>query len=166
DEEEVDEEVTRVKVLMALADDELNVGKSHAQNGEWVDITIRKILKAKAKPFPPCTHYGFNDYRPDDCRNYPKCEIYRSYDHSTLGHNRVIYIKGGVLDESSQSNESSIGVKCNTYGSTVHSTSYHNEFDYLKRENHVPKVIVPNEHDVPLTEEIKDPPDLINTEGT
>nr|GEV12462.1 retrovirus-related Pol polyprotein from transposon TNT 1-94 [Tanacetum cinerariifolium] len=36
DEEEVfdDEEVTQVKVLMALADDEFNVGKSHARNGE------------------------------------------------------------------------------------------------------------------------------------
>nr|GEY38634.1 retrovirus-related Pol polyprotein from transposon TNT 1-94 [Tanacetum cinerariifolium] len=32
-----------VKVLVALADDELTVGKSHAQNGEWVDITIRKV---------------------------------------------------------------------------------------------------------------------------
>ncbi|GJV53353.1 retrovirus-related pol polyprotein from transposon TNT 1-94 [Tanacetum coccineum] len=42
DEEEVsdEEEVTQVKVLMALADDELTVGKSHARNGEWVDITI------------------------------------------------------------------------------------------------------------------------------
>ncbi|GJX21696.1 hypothetical protein Tco_0226141 [Tanacetum coccineum] len=38
-----DEEVTQVKVLMALADDELTVGKSHARNGEWVDITIRKV---------------------------------------------------------------------------------------------------------------------------
>nr|GEZ81252.1 retrovirus-related Pol polyprotein from transposon TNT 1-94 [Tanacetum cinerariifolium] len=36
------EEVTHVKVLMALADDELTVGKSHARNGEWIDITIRK----------------------------------------------------------------------------------------------------------------------------
>nr|GFB09755.1 retrovirus-related Pol polyprotein from transposon TNT 1-94 [Tanacetum cinerariifolium] len=45
DEEEVfnDEEVTQVKVLMALADDELIVRKSHACNGEWVDITIRKV---------------------------------------------------------------------------------------------------------------------------
>ncbi|GJT89209.1 hypothetical protein Tco_1070926 [Tanacetum coccineum] len=44
DEEEVfdDEEVSQVKVLMALADDELTVGKSHARNGEWVEITIRK----------------------------------------------------------------------------------------------------------------------------
>nr|GEV33350.1 retrovirus-related Pol polyprotein from transposon TNT 1-94 [Tanacetum cinerariifolium] len=45
DEEEVfdNEEVTQVKVMMALADDELTVGKSHARNGEWVDITIRKV---------------------------------------------------------------------------------------------------------------------------
>ncbi|GKD49451.1 hypothetical protein Tco_1278427 [Tanacetum coccineum] len=38
-----EEEVTQVKVLMALADDELTVGKSHARNGEWVDITIKKV---------------------------------------------------------------------------------------------------------------------------
>ncbi|GJX52630.1 hypothetical protein Tco_0280999 [Tanacetum coccineum] len=45
DEEEFsdEEEVTQVKVLMALADDELTVGKSHARNGEWVDITMRKV---------------------------------------------------------------------------------------------------------------------------
>nr|GEW98243.1 hypothetical protein [Tanacetum cinerariifolium] len=277
DEEEVsdEEEVTQVKVLMALADDELTVGKSHAHNGEWVDITIRKvntllsmdedadwqnylkyinidlkfveeqwlnllskynkmvfeldkcrdellilkqakldavtfqiqnteviklnhalqeqlkeekkinekwltikkgydqkmvpktkdwverlnpdsklpnfntgrilaqpyqyassskqILKAKAKPFPPCTHCGFNDHIPDNCRNYPECGVYGSYDHSTSGHNCVIHIRGGVLAESSQSNESSIGVKCNTCGSTIHPTSNHNEFDHFKR---------------------------------
>ncbi|GJT39423.1 hypothetical protein Tco_0939288 [Tanacetum coccineum] len=43
----------------------------------------KQILKAKAKPFPPCTHCGFNDHRPDDCRNYPECGICRSYDHFT-----------------------------------------------------------------------------------
>ncbi|GJW12239.1 hypothetical protein Tco_1578066 [Tanacetum coccineum] len=63
----------------------------------------KQILKAKAKPFPPCTQCGFNDYRHDDCRNYPECEIYRSYDHSTSGHNHVIQIRGGVLPESSTS---------------------------------------------------------------
>nr|GEV29398.1 retrovirus-related Pol polyprotein from transposon TNT 1-94 [Tanacetum cinerariifolium] len=44
-EEEVfeDEEVTQVKVLMALANDDLTVGKNHAQNGECVDITMRKV---------------------------------------------------------------------------------------------------------------------------
>nr|GEY57974.1 retrovirus-related Pol polyprotein from transposon TNT 1-94 [Tanacetum cinerariifolium] len=45
DEEKVsdEEEVTQVKVLMALADDELTVGKSHARNGEWVEITITMV---------------------------------------------------------------------------------------------------------------------------
>nr|GEY48433.1 retrovirus-related Pol polyprotein from transposon TNT 1-94 [Tanacetum cinerariifolium] len=135
DEKEVsdDEEVTQAKVLMALADDEIIVGKNHACNDEWIDITMRKILKAKAKPFPPCTHCDFNDHRLDDCRNYPGCEIYRSYDHFPLRYNRVIHIKGGVLAESSQSSKSSIGVKCNTCGSTIHSTTDHNKFDYFKR---------------------------------
>nr|GEW20996.1 retrovirus-related Pol polyprotein from transposon TNT 1-94 [Tanacetum cinerariifolium] len=92
-----------------------------------------EILKAKAKPFPPCTHYGFNDHKPDDCRHYPECRICRSYDHFTSGHNRVIHIRGGVLAESSQSSESSTGIKCNTYESTVYSTANHNEFDYFKK---------------------------------
>nr|GEU29550.1 retrovirus-related Pol polyprotein from transposon TNT 1-94 [Tanacetum cinerariifolium] len=45
DEEEVsnDKEKTQVKVLMALADGELSVGKNHAQNGEWIDITMKKV---------------------------------------------------------------------------------------------------------------------------
>ncbi|GKE16502.1 hypothetical protein Tco_1424079, partial [Tanacetum coccineum] len=44
DEEEVsdDEEKTQVKVLMDLAADELSVGKNHARNGEWIDITMKK----------------------------------------------------------------------------------------------------------------------------
>ncbi|GKD53195.1 retrovirus-related pol polyprotein from transposon TNT 1-94 [Tanacetum coccineum] len=104
-----------------------------------------KILKAKAKPFPPCTHCGFNDHRPDDCRNYPECEIYGSYDHFTSGHNHVIHIKGGVLAESSQSSESSIGVKCNTCGSTVHFTIDHNKFDHFKRETHQGAHLVPRQ---------------------
>ncbi|GKB59852.1 retrovirus-related pol polyprotein from transposon TNT 1-94 [Tanacetum coccineum] len=51
--------------------------------------------KPKAKPFPPCTHCGFNDHIPDDCKNYPECEICESYHHSTSGYNRVIQIRGG-----------------------------------------------------------------------
>ncbi|GJX70763.1 hypothetical protein Tco_0307934 [Tanacetum coccineum] len=45
DDEEVsdDKEMTQVKVLMTLADDELAVGKNHARNGEWIDITMRKV---------------------------------------------------------------------------------------------------------------------------
>ncbi|GKB79410.1 retrovirus-related pol polyprotein from transposon TNT 1-94 [Tanacetum coccineum] len=36
----------------------------------------------------------------------------------------------------------------------------------LTQENHVPEVIALNESDIPLTEDIEGPPDLINTEGT
>nr|GEV70881.1 retrovirus-related Pol polyprotein from transposon TNT 1-94 [Tanacetum cinerariifolium] len=45
DEEDVsdEEEVTQVKVPMALANDELTVGKNHARSGELVDITMRKV---------------------------------------------------------------------------------------------------------------------------
>nr|GEV33825.1 retrovirus-related Pol polyprotein from transposon TNT 1-94 [Tanacetum cinerariifolium] len=45
DEEEVsnNKEVTQVKVLMALTDDELTVGKNHARIGERIDITMRKV---------------------------------------------------------------------------------------------------------------------------
>ncbi|GKC91324.1 hypothetical protein Tco_1151973 [Tanacetum coccineum] len=45
DEEKVsdDEKETRVQVLMALDDDELSVGKNHACNGEWIDITMKKV---------------------------------------------------------------------------------------------------------------------------
>nr|GEX25321.1 hypothetical protein [Tanacetum cinerariifolium] len=44
-----DEEVTDVKVLMALADDELFVGKNHACNGERIDIAMRKRLNPYSK---------------------------------------------------------------------------------------------------------------------
>ncbi|GKE31852.1 hypothetical protein Tco_1451174 [Tanacetum coccineum] len=37
-----DEDETRVHVLMALANDELSVGKNHARNGEWIDVTMKK----------------------------------------------------------------------------------------------------------------------------
>ncbi|GJS11708.1 hypothetical protein Tco_0368504 [Tanacetum coccineum] len=105
----------------------------------------KQILKAKAKPFTPCTHYGFNDHRPANYRNYPKCEIYGSYDHFTSGHNHVIHIRGGVLAESSQSSESLTGVKWNTCRSTVHSTTDHNDFDHFKRETHQGAHLVPGQ---------------------
>ncbi|GJZ17830.1 hypothetical protein Tco_0553953 [Tanacetum coccineum] len=66
-------------------------------------ISIKQIMKPKAKPFPPCTHCGFRDHRPDDCS------------------------MGGVLVESSQSSESSLRMSCNNYGTTDH-----HDFDHFK----------------------------------
>ncbi|GJT86690.1 retrovirus-related pol polyprotein from transposon TNT 1-94, partial [Tanacetum coccineum] len=48
-------------------------------------------------------------------------------------HNRVILIRGGVLAESSQSSESSIGVSCTTCESNEDSTTNHNDFEHFKR---------------------------------
>ncbi|GJX35826.1 retrovirus-related pol polyprotein from transposon TNT 1-94 [Tanacetum coccineum] len=103
-----------------------------AQPYQYASLS-KQILKSEAKPYPPYTHRGFNNHRPDDCRNYFECEICRSYNHYTSEHNHVIQIRDGVLAESSQSSESSIGVSCTTCGSSVHSTTDHNDFEHFKR---------------------------------
>ncbi|GJT76469.1 hypothetical protein Tco_1043194 [Tanacetum coccineum] len=42
----------------------------------------------------------------------------------------------------------------------------HSDIPYhVPQENHVPKVIAPNEPAIPLTQDTEGPPDLINTEG-
>nr|GFA48169.1 retrovirus-related Pol polyprotein from transposon TNT 1-94 [Tanacetum cinerariifolium] len=41
-----------VKVLMALADDELTVGKNHARNGKLIDITMRKVSQSISEQIP------------------------------------------------------------------------------------------------------------------
>ncbi|GJR85007.1 retrovirus-related pol polyprotein from transposon TNT 1-94 [Tanacetum coccineum] len=249
DEEEVsdDEEVTEVKVLMALSDAELTIGKNPARNGEWIDISMRKAmldavtfqiqnteltklyhalqeqLKEEKKInewltsskkasqnvnenlfIPASIDYdqemvpkskdwverlnpdtklpNFNTRRilvpkskainenlkptkgstdPESSKDsktesitslpplkniqgaLPSSEVmsltfqpHSAEERPGLGHNRVIHVRGGVLAESFQSSESSIGVKCNTCRSIVHSTSNHNEFDHFKRETH------------------------------
>ncbi|GJR80008.1 hypothetical protein Tco_0150793 [Tanacetum coccineum] len=80
---------------------------------------IQLILEPKAKPFLPCTHCGFDDHCPDDCKNYPECEICGSYNHFTSRHNLVILVSGGLLAESSQSSESSVGVNLDNSTSNV-----------------------------------------------
>ncbi|GKA26885.1 hypothetical protein Tco_0713053 [Tanacetum coccineum] len=194
DEQEVsdDDEMTQVKVLMALADEELvNILLSMDEDADWkaylkyINIDLKfveekrilvpesqaineclklteattnpesskesgsesqtplpplkvlqgaspssEILKANAKPFPPCI--GFNDYRPDDYHMYHECEICGSNDHTTSGHNCVILARGGIQVESYQSSESLVGVSCNTYGSVVHSTTNHSDFKISK----------------------------------
>ncbi|GJX19621.1 retrovirus-related pol polyprotein from transposon TNT 1-94 [Tanacetum coccineum] len=40
-----DEGVTTFKTLMAIADEEMSVGKADARSGQWVEITMKKITK-------------------------------------------------------------------------------------------------------------------------
>ncbi|GJY23108.1 retrovirus-related pol polyprotein from transposon TNT 1-94 [Tanacetum coccineum] len=123
----------------------LNSSKNYKAQPYQYTSPSKQILKSKIILYPPCTHYGFNDHRSNDYRNYPECEICGSYDHFTSGHNRVIYVRGGILAESSQSNESFIGVSCTTYGSNVHSTTDHNDFENFKRETHQGAHLVPGQ---------------------
>ncbi|GJW21107.1 retrovirus-related pol polyprotein from transposon TNT 1-94 [Tanacetum coccineum] len=120
----------------------------------------KQTLKANSNPFPSCTHFGFNDYRPDDFRNNPECEICRSYDHFTSGHNHVIQIRGGVLAESSHVPDTIL------YQKLLESLTQEDKSRRRRINNQVPKVIAPNEHDIPHTEDTEGPPNLINTKGT
>ncbi|GJV66290.1 hypothetical protein Tco_1477118 [Tanacetum coccineum] len=48
DEESVsskDKGVTKVKAFVAIAEDELSVGKADARSGQWIEITIKKVVK-------------------------------------------------------------------------------------------------------------------------
>ncbi|GKA35606.1 hypothetical protein Tco_0722097 [Tanacetum coccineum] len=179
DEEEVsdDEEVTQVKVLMALADDELtdSLNKSISRTvtasetepttpsvptevkntkqeskinelTKLVQILINEKINSNQKTHKSKSQIQQTESsKPDDCRNYPDCEICGSYDHFTSEHNRVIHIRGGVLAESSQSSESSIDVKCNACEIIVHFTTDYNEFDHFKRETHHGAHLVPGQ---------------------
>nr|GEV57119.1 Ty3/gypsy retrotransposon protein [Tanacetum cinerariifolium] len=176
DEEEVseDEEVTQVKVLMALADDELNVGKSHARNGEWVDITIRKVNTLLSMD------------EDADWQNYLK---YINIDLKFVEEHRLNLLSKIPYSTTSFEKPSGSFSKFNDNAidlltllskretkirERIPDISYfyvfgcpvfiYNHTDHL--ENQVLEVFVPNEHDVPLTENIEDPPDLINTKGT
>ncbi|GKA14982.1 hypothetical protein Tco_0694729, partial [Tanacetum coccineum] len=63
----------------------------------------KQILKAKTKPFPPCTHCGFNDHRPGDCRNYLECEICTTY--STTNHNEFDHFRRGEKIQAAKARE-------------------------------------------------------------
>ncbi|GJZ35180.1 hypothetical protein Tco_0580997 [Tanacetum coccineum] len=82
DKEEVldDEEVTRVKVLMALADDELTIGKNHARNDEWIDITMTK----GASPSSEVESFTFQPHSPKERPGLGRV-IYLSLNRSVSG---------------------------------------------------------------------------------
>nr|GEW67810.1 hypothetical protein [Tanacetum cinerariifolium] len=146
---------------MALADDELTFGKSHSQNGEWMDITIRKVNTLLSMD------------EDSDWRNYLKDELI-SLKKSKLDvvtfkiqNNKLTKLNHALQQQLKEENR--INEKWLTSSKKV-SQCISEQIPHQKKkvlgENHVPEVIVPNEHDVPLTDNIKDPPALINTKGT
>nr|GEU29534.1 uncharacterized mitochondrial protein AtMg00810-like [Tanacetum cinerariifolium] len=163
-----DEKVTQIKVLMALVDDELTDGKSHAQNGKWVDITITKV-----NTLLPMDEDA-------DWQNYLKIPYSTTSLEKPLGsffklrdnaidlltslferEIRLRYPLDEFLHDDDPSRQYQVDSDISYYA-IPHGRS----LTELTQENQVPEVFVPNEHDVPLTENIKDPFDLINTKGT
>ncbi|GJS22766.1 retrovirus-related pol polyprotein from transposon TNT 1-94 [Tanacetum coccineum] len=146
------------KIIQMQMDEKIN-SKTHEKNPSPLTYEVHSIIlycmRCKKEDHRTSDHNMYiaslersekaQPYRPNDCRNYPKCEICRSYDHFTSVHNCVILVRGGALAESSQFSESSIGVKCNTCGSTVHSTTDHNDFDHFKRDTHQGAYLVPRQ---------------------
>nr|GEW96585.1 retrovirus-related Pol polyprotein from transposon TNT 1-94 [Tanacetum cinerariifolium] len=135
---------------MSLADDELTVRKNHARNGEWVDITMRKVNTLLSidedvdwKNYLKILYYMIRkreDHRTSDHEMYiaslKRSENYKAQPYQYASSSKQIQkakIRGGGLVESYQSNEFSIRVKCNTCGSIVHFTTNHNEFDHFKK---------------------------------
>nr|GFA65181.1 retrovirus-related Pol polyprotein from transposon TNT 1-94 [Tanacetum cinerariifolium] len=140
DKEEVfdDEDMTQVKVLMALADDELVVVKNHAKNDSKLpNFNTRRIMVPKSQAVNECLGLTKAPTDPESSKESKSKPITPLFplkvlrgaslsskvmpltyqEHSTrerpgLGHNCVILVRGGVLAESSQSSKFSIGVIC------------------------------------------------------
>ncbi|GKA24999.1 retrovirus-related pol polyprotein from transposon TNT 1-94 [Tanacetum coccineum] len=86
----------------------LKISESYKEQPYQYASQSKHILKSKAKPFPPCTHCGFNDHRPDDFRMYVECDICRNNDHATSRHNRVILVRGGDKLQATKAREPTI----------------------------------------------------------
>ncbi|GJZ18788.1 hypothetical protein Tco_0555378 [Tanacetum coccineum] len=78
-------ETTKVKVLMALADDEnLVVDKESARNGEWVKISIRNVYLSR------------REIKPRNLQHVIKiCETYGSTVHNTTVHYDIEWFRRG-----------------------------------------------------------------------
>ncbi|GJV12445.1 retrovirus-related pol polyprotein from transposon TNT 1-94 [Tanacetum coccineum] len=169
----IDEEMTYVKVLMALADDELSVGKNHIRNGEWIDIALRK--RHTRDPIFLVFIHNYKDHlgkfnaKADDryflgysfvskafrVFNTMRQQIKKTY-HVTFDESmEAIRFTNTLVDE--------IGID----DSSRYPPDEFLHEDYPSRQyqanSNFSYYIIP--HDTPHTKDVKDPLDLTNTEG-
>ncbi|GJU25658.1 hypothetical protein Tco_1164279 [Tanacetum coccineum] len=76
-----------------------NSQQYHPDQGE---SSSRSRPARPAIPFPSCIHCGYNDHKSNDYVYYPICEICRSYDHDTHGHDRIISLRRGIKPRNTQ----------------------------------------------------------------
>ncbi|GJY45180.1 retrovirus-related pol polyprotein from transposon TNT 1-94 [Tanacetum coccineum] len=79
--------------------------------------------------FPSCIHCGYNDHHSNDCLYYPTCEICKSYDHNTHGHNKIISLRRGINPRNPQH----VTKNYETCGSNVHTTADHNDIEWFRK---------------------------------
>ncbi|GJX35866.1 hypothetical protein Tco_0247423 [Tanacetum coccineum] len=104
----------------------MNANQHHTGQGE---SSLRSRPSRPSVSFPSCIHCGYHDHHSNDCLYYPTCEICRSYDHDTHGHNKIISLRRGINPRNPQH----VTKNCETYGSNVHTTSDHNGIEWFRK---------------------------------
>nr|GEW41636.1 retrovirus-related Pol polyprotein from transposon TNT 1-94 [Tanacetum cinerariifolium] len=175
DEEEVsdDKEITQVKVLMALADDELGVGKNNVKNCEWINITMRKQqlkeekgvnekwlnssnkVASSSSEFMPLT---YQEHSPKE-RHGLVSPISINHEKYTL----VIFDEYSRTDNGTGCRNQELESFCDEKGISQNFSS-----PYTTKQNGVAerknKTLI--KANTSLTEDTKGPHDLVNKEGT
>ncbi|GJT67698.1 hypothetical protein Tco_1019178 [Tanacetum coccineum] len=104
----------------------MNANQHHTSQGE---SSSRSRPSRPSVSFLSCIHCGYNDHHSNDCLYNPTCEICRSYDHDTHGHNRIISLRSEINPRNPQH----VTKNCETCGSNVHTTSDHNEIEWFRK---------------------------------
>nr|GEU92849.1 hypothetical protein [Tanacetum cinerariifolium] len=171
DEEEVsnDKEVTRVKVLMALDDDELIVGKSHARNEKEslisaIFMCLNALCLFTITRIPDISFFVSKVFRVFNIRRQQIEETYHvtfdesmeaiGFTHTSKDEIRIDYSFRDPLDEFIHEDDPSRQYQIESdisYYVIPHGRS----LSELTQENQVPKVIAPNKPDIPHAEDTK-----------
>nr|GEV59461.1 retrovirus-related Pol polyprotein from transposon TNT 1-94 [Tanacetum cinerariifolium] len=104
----------------------MNANQHHTSQGEF---SSRSRPSRPLVSFSSCIHHGYNDHHSNDCLYYPTCEICRSYDHDTHGHNKIISLRRGI----NHRNPQHVTKNCKMCGSNVHTTSVHNDIEWFRK---------------------------------
>ncbi|GJX96271.1 hypothetical protein Tco_0352069 [Tanacetum coccineum] len=79
--------------------------------------------------FSPCIHCGCIDHLSNECLYYLVCKLYGSYDHDTIGHNRIISLEREI----NRRNPQHPFKICEACGSSTHTTTDHYDIEWFKR---------------------------------
>ncbi|GKC49569.1 hypothetical protein Tco_1072314 [Tanacetum coccineum] len=108
DEEEVssdDNEVTKVKALMALADEEIvSVGKESARNGEWIKISMKKHVNIEILKENHNKILGIDQLTEDTSNSGPKDPVFVK----SSADNSEVSITGGNKPKLSKAEDSTL----------------------------------------------------------